>query len=530
MTLLLSVTLAYTAGLLAGLRQPLPLWCLAALCTCALLVLRGPRRAAAVILFIVAGLTAGSLRSNGAAHDCREQLRDGARVHLTGVALVMPTEGVTLPVQATTLAEDAVACADTTVRIRASARHVAVLDSAVNRGAAIIVTGRWMAYAPRNGWPRKPEFAGGVLVDAITMGESRAAGPLTRLRTSQQRRLRALLPERWGLAEALLLAQKAGLTPETRGRWVAAGLVHVLAISGMHVGLIAGGVILFAGLCGVPRRRGRRIALLITAAYVLFLGAPSAALRALLQASLLLGAVELQRPAEPFTALAAAALAILLLEPLAILDPGFQLSFAGMVGLIGWRQPIADALPSRLNRHLRDGLAAGMAASALTTPIAALHFGTASWIGIPASIAAVPVLACAVALIVLALLVAALTGLTTGLHVTATDAALRLLDGIAELAASIPGGHGVLAASTVMYMLLAAAGALMVRAAVRRGDDIPPPGHAPGAVHQRFARRHVRRLLRTGIAAAAAVALLAWAPLILRPQRDSVEIHAIDVG
>ncbi|MGH7447946.1 MAG: hypothetical protein ACRELT_10330, partial [Longimicrobiales bacterium] len=162
MTLLLSVTLAYTAGLLAGLRQPLPLWCLAALCTCALLVLRGPRREAAVILFIVAGLTAGSLRSNVAAHDCREQLRDGAHVRLTGVPLVVPTEGVTLPVQATTLAEGAVACAGTTVRIRASARHLAVLDSAVNRGATIIVTGRWMAYAPRNGWPRKPEFAGGV--------------------------------------------------------------------------------------------------------------------------------------------------------------------------------------------------------------------------------------------------------------------------------------------------------------------------------------------------------------------------------
>jgi competence protein ComEC len=65
---------------------------------------------------------------------------------------------------------------------------------------------------------------------------------------------------------------------------------------------------------------------------VLFLGAPTAALRALLQATLLLTSVELQRPAEPFTLLAAAGLTILLLEPMALLDPGFQLSFAGMVG------------------------------------------------------------------------------------------------------------------------------------------------------------------------------------------------------
>jgi competence protein ComEC len=530
MTLLLSVTLAYAAGLLGGLREPLPLWCLVVLCAGAAVTLCAHRRRAAVAVFIVAGLAAGSIRTGAAAADCREELSDGERVRLTGVPLVVPTEGVTLPVHVTVLTAAGITCSDVTVRVRAAPRHQAVLDSAVQQGAAITVGGRWLAYAPRNGWPRKPEFAGGVLADAVSIDTATAATALTRLRTSQQRRLRSMLPQTWGLAEALLLAQKAGLTPETRGRWVSAGLVHVLAISGMHVGLIAGGVILLAGLCGVPRRRGRRIALLITAAYVLFLGAPSAALRALLQASLLLAAVELQRPAEPFTALAAAALVILLIEPLAILDPGFQLSFAGMAGLIGWRRPVAAALPSRLHPHVRAGLAAGIAASALTTPIAALHFGTASWIGIPASLVAVPVLAFAVALIVLSLLISALTGLTSGPHAILTDAALRLLDGIAETAASVPGGHGVLAATTVLYALLAGAAAIVVRGAVRRTADVPPAVHSSQAAHDRFARRHVRRWLRNGIAAAASLALLAWAPLVLRSTDDVVEIHAIDVG
>lgn len=529
MTLLLSVTLAYAAGLLAGLRQPLPLSMLAVLSACGILLLCMRRRRSAAAVFVIAGLVAGSVRAAAGSGDCRERLTDGAGVRLTGVPLVVPTEGVTLPLSVRLLTAGDTVCRHVTVRVRAAARHQAVLDSALERNSSIVVSGRWMAYAPRNGWPRKPEFAGGVLVNQVSLGDDRA-GALTRLRTSQQARLRALLPETWGLAEALLLAQKAGLAPETRSRWVAAGLVHMLAISGMHVGLIAGGVILLAGLCGLPRRTGRRVALLITAAYVLFLGAPSAALRALLQASLLLAAVELQRPAEPFTALAAAALVILLIEPLAILDPGFQLSFAGMAGLIGWRAPIAAALPERLHPHVRDGLAAGVAASALTTPIAALHFGTASWIGIPASIIAVPVLACAVALLLLALLVAALTGAAAGLHAAAADAALQLLERIAELAASVPGGHGYLAASTIMYALLAAAAAIVVHGIVRRREEPPPASHAPDAVHERFARRHVRRRLRGGIAAAAAVALLAWSPLVLRPQDGSLEIHAIDVG
>ncbi|MBR9990118.1 MAG: DNA internalization-related competence protein ComEC/Rec2 [Gemmatimonadetes bacterium] len=529
MTLLLSVTLAYAAGLLAGLRQPLPTVLLMVLCVAAALLSCVGRRRAAVVVFVIAGITVGSLRAGAAADDCRARLPDGAVVRLIGVPLVVPTEGVTLPVHVQRLESRGIRCGDMIVRIRAAERHRAALDSALARRTSIVMTGRWMAYAPRNGWPRKAEFAGGVLVDQVVPGEG-GVDALTRLRTSQQARLRALLPATWGVAEALLLAQKAGLTAETRSRWVAAGLVHLLAISGMHVGLIAGGVIGLAGLCGLPRRNGRRVALLVTAAYVLFLGAPSAAMRALLQASLLLAAVELQRPAEPFTALAAAALVILLLEPLAILDPGFQLIFAGMAGLIGWLRPVADALPQRLHPHVRDGLAAGIAASALTTPIAALHFGTASWIGIPASILAVPILACAVAMLLIALVVAGLTGETTGLHAAAADALLRLLDRVAELAASVPGGHGYLAATTVIYALLAAAGALIVRGAVRPVEETPPASHATDASHAYYSRRHTRRRLRLGIVMAAAVALLSWSPLILRPRHGGVEIHAIDVG
>src|SRR5690606_14236395 len=54
--------------------------------------------------------------------------------------------------------------------------------------------------------------------------------------------------------------------------------------------------------------------------------------------------------------------------------------------------------------------------------------------------------------------------------------------------------------------------------------------HAPAAAHLRFASRHRRRRLRAGIAAAAMLAVVAAAPLVLRPRDGRVEIHAIDVG
>jgi competence protein ComEC len=522
MTPLLAATLAYCAGLLAGFRQPLPLPVLALLALAAVSLLAVRQRHTLVAALLCAGIASGVLRAAAARTDCRQQLRDGAVVHVAGSPHALPTEGMTLLLAAQRLRADGIACDDVAVRVRASPRHHALLeDAARGRADGVSLRGRWMAHAPRNAWPRQPVYAGMLLIDSIAPATLPRPSLLTRLRVSQQARLRALLPERWGLAEAMLLAQKSGLSPDTRATWVAAGLVHLLAISGMHVGMIAAGVIALAAALGLPRRRGRRVAIAVTAAYVVFLGAPAAALRALLQACMLLASLELQRPAEPFTALAAAALGILLLDPLALLDPGFQLSFAGMIGLVAWRRPLADLLPPRLPDFVRDGIAAGVAASALTTPVAALHFGTASWIGIPATLLAAPALAVCVALVVAMLVIATISMAAAALVAVPTDLALRLLDGIAAGAAAVPGGHGYLAAPTVLYALIACAAALLLRARLR---DVPPPATRTGQPRRRAA------LLRGAAAAAAAMALLSWAPLLLRSHADTLEIHVIDVG
>ncbi|HEX6306723.1 MAG TPA: DNA internalization-related competence protein ComEC/Rec2 [Longimicrobiales bacterium] len=531
MTPLLSVTLGYAAGLLAGLREPLPLWCMSALCVSGAAVLRLRPRAAAVAAFAVLGAAIGGLRSDAAARDCRERLSEAQVVELTGVPLAVPTPGVALPLHVTALASGDTRCVDIVVGVRVPPRHLAALDSAVRAHARVDVRGRWLPYSRRNGWPRRPEHAGGLLVDRVTVtATGHGAGAVTRLRIVQQQRLRSMLPQTWGLAESLVLAERAGLTPDVRARWVAAGLVHLLAISGLHVALIAAGVLLLCSLLRLPPRTGRRIALLVSTAYVLFLGAPSAALRALLQSALLLASLELQRPAEPFTALAAAALGILLAEPLAILDVGFQLSFAGMIGLIAWRRPIADALPAALHRYVRDGLASGIAATALTTPIAALHFGTVAWIGIPATLVAAPLLATALASLAVALLIAALTGPLSGPHAWAAETILRLLDRTAEAAATVPGGHGHVAWTTVLASLAACAAMLLLHASLRPRREHPPPAHASDSVHQRYMTRARWRRIRAAMAAAAGLALVAWAPLVLRPHGDRVEIHAIDVG
>lgn len=518
MTPLLRGTLALCLGLLIGLRSPpgLPVMVPLALASGVLLAMRG--RGTLFLAFCAAGVVAGGLRSGAIGSDCRTQLADGAAVRVIGVPQSLPAEGTSVLFRAAAAGGTGSECGGV-IRVRVRPAGHELLVAAARGETGLELRGRWLAHAPRNGWPRPPHHAGMLLVDSAAVAGDVRAGPLIRLRTAQQARLRVLLPERWGVAEAMLLAQKSGLTPEIRGRWVAAGLVHLLAISGMHVGMIAAGVVLLCGRAGLPRRRARRVAIAVTAAYVIFLGAPSAALRALLQATLLLASLELQRPAEPFTALSAAALGILLLEPMALLDPGFQLSFAGVIGLIAWRRPLAGGLPAALPAWLRDGLATGIAASALTTPIAALHFGTASWIGVLATIVAAPVLAVAVALLFASLLVAALTAASAGPLAMATDAALRLLDAIAATAAAVPGGHGHLATPTVLYGLLGVAAAVIVRAWWR--------GARPRSRNGREAAQ--TRLLRAGVGVAVVTVIASWAPLLL-PGPRTLEIHAIDVG
>jgi competence protein ComEC len=538
MTPLLGAVLAYALGLTAGLRWLPPPWACAVLAAAAVLLLRAAGaspRTALLLAFVAGGAAVGGVRGTDVREDCRSTLADQARLVVTGTPLALPTEGAALPFQAATLRADGAACPPATVRLRPHVRHLPVLDSVVHgRLPAVEVHGRWLAYPGRGGWPRAPVYSGSLVVDSVrpaAQQEDPRAGPVIRFRAAQQSRLRALLPERWGMAEALLLAQKSGLAQETRARFVASGLVHLLAISGMHVGLIAAGALFLGARAGIPPRRARRLAVLLTVAYVLFLGAPSAALRAMLQAVLLLSAAELQRPAEPFTLLAAAALGILVADPMALMDPGFQLSFAGVAGLLAWRRPLAERLPRRWPAYVRDGTAAGVAASALTTPLAALHFGTASWIGIPGSLLAVPLLSASVAGMLVALVVAAITGVTAGPHAWLADVPLRLLDAVAEGLASVPGGHGYLSATTVLA-LLAAAAVFVVARGVRGSDRtaVPPPVAAGMAAYQAWTARRRLHGFRIGVAAGAAVVVAAWSPIIIRSGDGDLEIHAIDVG
>ena len=511
--------LAYAGGaalaLAPGARVPPAGAVLALACIAALLALRGVR-AAALGAWVLVGIAATTISVQRRAHDCRLAIEDGARVAFRGTLTVMPAADgdATLRMEES----DAHGCTgDVRVRLRArtSGADSALAVALPMPGAELRGQGRWMTsgFAAHD-----PQYAGTLFVDRFEQLAAAGSGhhPLLAMRGAAQARVRELFGEQAAVVEALVLARMEGIDPVLRERYAQSGLAHLLSISGTHVGLIAALLIAGGAAAGASPAAGSVVAIAITWAYVLFLGAPAAAARAALMLTLFLAARLLQRPSRASAILAASGVALVVWDPAVLTQAGFQLSFAGMVGLIACAPPIARALPARLPHWLRDGIAGGLGATIATAPVSALHFQQIAPVGIAANLVAVPAMAVAVPAIGVCLLVSVFWTGAAAFLAGGTGLLVTVLDRTAEVAAALPYGHAHVTADLAIALTLAT----LAAAAAARGMA------APVAVG-RGVRRPVRRVA-AGITAAAV--LVAWPAAADGGGSGALEIHVIDVG
>ena len=194
-------------------------------------------------------------------------------------------------------------------------------------------------------------------------------------------------------AKALLLGEKSELDYETSTAFRVSGISHVVAVSGLHVSILFGLVFLVAGkrrvltaLVGIPT-------VFLFAAIVGF--TPSVTRAAIMQILMML-ALLFNREYDPPTALSAAAMVILALNPLSISSVSFQLSFGCLIGIFLFTPQIRiwllddsrlgsgkgkGSIP-RLKRWLATSISITTGASMVTTSIVAYYFGTVSLIGV----------------------------------------------------------------------------------------------------------------------------------------------------
>ncbi|MGH7655820.1 MAG: DNA internalization-related competence protein ComEC/Rec2 [Gemmatimonadaceae bacterium] len=310
------------------------------------------------------------------------------------------------------------------------------------------------------------------------------------------------------LVRALLIADMRAIPPEMRDRFAAAGLVHILSISGLHVAIIAGAVLLAFEAARVPRAHARWGALGVTAVYVAAIGAPPPALRSAAMLAVVTLSRSLDRPVSPWAVLALGA-AIPLYDPRTAADIGWQLSVAGFAALIAAGIWSKRQLPPDLRgwrRALARDLVVSVLATVVTAPLVVWWFGRLSLVAPLTNIAASPVIALLQPMLFLALAVAHWHAPAQFIALAAHPV-LFALDRVAAIGAAVP--FGSLQVAPTLGATCAcgvAALALLVAAATRP--------HAAG-----------RALVCAALGTTAAI----W--WIAAPAGSGLmELHLIDVG
>ncbi|MEJ2341313.1 MAG: DNA internalization-related competence protein ComEC/Rec2 [Gemmatimonadales bacterium] len=381
---------------------------------------------------------------------------------------------------------------------------------ALPAGTIVRLRGKWSAYGRPGDWPRRPERLGyvrgeisavgaGAVADPATRPAGRAFGtpesrvsgfgPLQRMRAAGIQRVESRLPADVSpTAVAILLAERGRLDPATRRTFANAGLAHLLAISGLHVGILAAAALAVTGVVAVGAVR-LVVAALLVLGYVVLIGAPPAAVRAALIFCGYAASRARGSPARITELLALAASLAVLIDPLTLLEPGFHLSFAGFSGLIlGSRTirrlehattdspPVTRRRARRVGRSVARGISASVGAFALTAPISAWHFHRAAPVSVVSSLVGSPVVA--LALLALAGVLLLPGPLADAMAATATIL-IRWLQALVEAFSALPLGHvlvgrpgaveWLVVVSGVIALLLFAAGRSVWRTAPYAG-------------------------------------------------------------
>ncbi len=241
---------------------------------------------------------------------------------------------------------------------------------------------------------------------ALRLSEAEGWQGLFRARMALSRHVQSRLPGQAGaFAAAIMTGDRAGLSQDTLQAMRVSNLAHLLAISGLHMGLLAGFV--FAAtrlvLAAIPRaglrlpikKLSAMLALLAAAGYLGLSGGNVATERAFVMVAVMLVAVMLDRRALSLRAVAVAAVIVLVLRPEALLGPGFQMSFAATVALVAVFGALRDGGVTLGPRWLRPVLAvviSSAVAGAATAPVAAAHFNQFAQYGLIANLLSVPLM------------------------------------------------------------------------------------------------------------------------------------------
>jgi competence protein ComEC len=316
----------------------------------------------------------------------------------------------------------------------------------MHAGARAQVSGTWIA---RQGPAGRPSGTLLVTSAARVPGLPDASG----LRNTLSEASEALYGSRAPLVDALVLNRRGGIDRELQDRFAQSGLVHLLSISGFHVGVITAWVFLLGRMLRLSRARALLLAAAVSVGYVGFLGWPAPATRAAALAVLLALSRIRQRRVDGHALLSATCLCVMLIDPWAALDLGGWLSVAALWGASTFTRWTDRALGTSAWWRM---LGSSVGATLGTAPLTAGALGTVAPIGIVLNFAAIPLAGLAVPGVFASLLIWPLWPGLAGALAGGAGLGLHLLEALATVGAAVPGGHVVTVAeptATVPWLL-----------------------------------------------------------------------------
>ena len=261
----------------------------------------------------------------------------------------------------------------------------------------------------RHAWFLKLGAVGYTRTPVLRLSEPVSMDLATRIFATRQaisQAVQAAMPgEPGAFAAAIMTGDRSGMGQQTLTNLRASNLAHLLAISGLHMGLLTGFIfaVVRYGLALLPgvalRLQTKKIAavcaLIVGAFYLALSGGNVATERAFIMVAVMLIAVLLGRRALTLRAVAIAAIIVLVWQPEALVGPGFQMSFAATTALVAafgaLRRYDLSALP-KWTRPILSVVMSSFIAGLATAPFAAAHFNQIAHYGLIANLLSVPLM------------------------------------------------------------------------------------------------------------------------------------------
>ncbi len=262
----------------------------------------------------------------------------------------------------------------------------------------------------------------------------------------------------------LLLGLRDEIDDELRSDFAVAGVVHVLAVSGLHVGFILMSIIFLLQLFRVPKNWQLPFLLLALLFYCHLTGSAPPVMRASIMAAVVLAATFLQRRPNPINTIALAAFIILMLQPLDLFTTGFQLSFAAVAGIVLFYSKMEDYLSPLFQQWREEGrsirrsivqlLLVSLSAQIVTAPLTVYYFNRLPLYALAANLLIVPLVSLIVFIGMVASVFAAIHAPIGIIYMNCDWLLLRMLLRLVEGFASLPWASISLAAPSSLQIVL----------------------------------------------------------------------------